>query len=252
MISNVSIIGMVFSLLVSVGFPIVLLVYSRKKFKISFKAVGVGIITWIVFSQILEKIFHVTVLKVTPIMTYPLIFAIYAALAAGVFEEVGRYISYKLFLKGKTEWKDGLAFGIGHGGIEALLIGLSLGIQNILFSTMINSGTFEQLTGKLPAETIDQITKALFQMTPLTATLSGFERVFAVISHIFFSLLVLYGIKINKKVYLLLAILAHALMDFFAALYQVRVITNILTVEALLLVFTIVACFSVNKFKSLF
>ena len=252
MVSNYTISGMVISILISVLFPIGLLIYFRKKYIISYKVVGVGVLTWIVFSQILEKIMHVIVLRTTNIMAFPLIFTIYGALAAGIFEEVGRYISYKIFLKGKTEWKDGIAFGIGHGGIEAIFIGLISTLQYIVFSVMINSGTFATLSSKIPASSLSQIKSSLLQGTLMTASIGGIERVFAIILQIFFSLVVLYGVKHNKKVYLLIAILAHTFMDVFAGLYQVHVITNIFIVEAIVMSFAVVAIILIKKFKSQF
>jgi len=252
MVSNFTIVGMAISLLISIGVPIGLLIYFRKKYHISFKVVIVGVLTWIIFSQILEKLLHITVLKTTHIMAYPLIFSIYGALAAGIFEEVGRYTSYKLFLKGKTEWKDGIAFGIGHGGIEAIFIGLMSNVQNIVFAIMINGGTLEQLRGKLPSATLVQLKSSLLQITPITATLPGVERIFAIIVHIFCSLLVLYGVKHNKKVYLFLAILVHAFIDFVPALYQTHVITNIFIAEALVMICALVALILIKKFKSQF
>ena len=47
---------------------------------------------------------------------------LYGGLMAGVFEETGRYVSFKWFLKKETRIQDGLSYGIGHGGIEAMLI----------------------------------------------------------------------------------------------------------------------------------
>lgn len=101
---------------------------------------------------------------------------------------------------------------------------------------MINLDTFEKLSGKLPAATLIQLKTRLLQATAITAILGGVERIFAIILHIFFSLLVLYGVKNNKKIYLSLAILAHSFVDFFPGLYQMHVITNILVVEALVMI----------------
>lgn len=252
MVSNFIIFSLIIVLLISIVVPVGLLIYFRKKYAISFKVVIVGVLTWLVFTQVLEKILHVVVLKTTQIMAFPLAFAIYGALAAGIFEEVGRYISFKLFLKGKTEWKDGIAFGIGHGGIEAVFIVLISNVQYIVFATMINAGTFQQLSGKLSEVALDQIKASLLQTTPVTATLGGIERISAIILHIFFSLLVLYGVKHNKKVYLFLAIFAHAFVDFLPGLYQAHIITNIFIVEALVMAFALVALMLIRKFKSQF
>ncbi len=46
------------------------------------------------------------------------------------------------------------------------------------------------------------------------------ERVFAMLLHIGLSVVVFYSVVSAKKIYLLLAILLHMLMDLFAAFYQ--------------------------------
>ena len=81
MVNKITILGMIIAIFISIGFSIVLLIYFRKKYLIFFKVVIVRVLTWIIFSQVLEKIMHVTVLKTTKIIAYPLIFAIYGALA---------------------------------------------------------------------------------------------------------------------------------------------------------------------------
>ena len=252
MVSNAAIFSMAIAIIISVGTPIGLLIYFRKKYRISYKAVIVGSLTWIIFSQVLEKLLHLAVLNSTQILAYPLIFAMYGALAAGVFEEVGRYIFYKLFLKGKTEWKDGVAFGIGHGGIEAIIIGLLMNLQLIVFALMINNGTFQLLRGKLPAAALEQLKSSVLLITPITATLGGFERLFAIVIQIFFSMLVLYGIKQNKKIYLLLAILAHTFVDISAGLYQAKIISNIYFIELSIMVMAVAAYLLIIKLKYLF
>jgi uncharacterized membrane protein YhfC len=53
------------------------------------------------------------------------------ALTAGLFEEVGRYFGYRIFM-GKEEktWPKGVMYGIGHGGLESVvLVGLLSGLS---------------------------------------------------------------------------------------------------------------------------
>jgi uncharacterized membrane protein YhfC len=253
MVNSLSIALMGLSALISFLFPIVLLIYFRRKDKISFKVVGVGALTFIVFSQVLERIMHVFVIG-NNLLPNPIAFAIYGALAAGIFEEVGRFIFMKLLLKKYTAWKDGIAFGIGHGGIEAILIGVMANVQSIVYAMIINSGNFEQTllpqlgNNEAAKQSVLQLKDTLINTPALMFSLGGLERVFAVTLHIGFTMLVLYAVRYRKNIYLFIAILAHTIMDLFAAFYQVKML-SILQVELVLALFFIATIIFLFKFK---
>lgn len=251
MVSSVSIISIIVSTIISIIFPVVLFIYFYKKSKISIRAVIVGAATFIVFSQVLEKLLHIFVIK-NNIFPSPIQFAIYGAFAAGIFEEVGRFISYKLFLKNNRERKDGIAFGIGHGGIEAILIAGLGNAQYIVFANLINTGMLEKtLGGKIPAEALSNLKSTLVNTTPALFLMGGVERIIAVTAQIAFSLLVLIAVRDKKYSYLILAILAHALMDFPAALYQMH-LANIWLVEGILIIIFVIALVFIRKTKNMF
>ena len=88
--------------------------------------------------------------------------------------------------------------------------------------------------------------------TPLMLGVGGFERIFAFIIQIGFTFVVFYGIKKRENIYLLYAILLHALVDFFPALYQVKIISNVFVVEGILVVFAVIALIFIIKSKRIF
>lgn len=257
MVSNTSIMFLIISLVISVGLPLGLTVYFYKKHKISIRNVFVGAVIFILFSQVLEKLLHYFVLIKNPqtaaLLKNPWLFMIYGGLAAGIFEEVGRYVGFKFLLKGRREWKDGIAYGIGHGGIEAILIGGMASLQNIIYSNLINSGTFEKaLSGKVPANILVSIKNTLVNTSPYLFGVTGVERMLAITFHIALSLIVLYGIKRRKNIYLLYAIIIHAIIDFPAALYQIGKVKSVLLVEGGLLLAAIISLIFIIKSKGLF
>ncbi|HUW65919.1 MAG TPA: YhfC family glutamic-type intramembrane protease [Spirochaetia bacterium] len=217
------------SLILSVLVPVFLLLYFNRKYGLSFKAVGIGVLVWIVFTQILEKVAHLYLLIINPVtaqfLTSPFIFAVYGGLMAGLFEETGRFLAFRYTLKGKTAWKDGLAYGIGHGGIESILIGV------------------------LTASSLARV--YLLPANPALLAVGGVERVMALAAQIAFSLIVLYGVKTGKIRYLFYAILGHAALDFFAGLYQSHVM-NVWTAEAIIAVFAILAVWLIIRLKTVF
>lgn len=232
MVSTSSLICMAILIALSFLLPIVLAVVFYKKEKISFKAVGIGAAIFVIFALILEQVCHFVFLKANKnvgsfIMNTPWLYGIYGGLAAGIFEEVGRFVGYKYMLKGQRRWKDGIAYGIGHGGIEAILIGGMAGINSIVNSMLINSGKYDAIIKAAPSSSVKALNAAkesLISANPSMFLVSGYERCCAVLLQIGLSLLVLYAVKNRKSIYLFLAIFLHAFVDFFAVLTQKGII----------------------------
>lgn len=251
-VSGLSIFFMIFSMGISLLLPLILVIYFRKKYQISYRPLFVGAAIWFIFSQILEKMLHMVVIK-TPLYSMAVPFAIYAALAAGVFEETGRFVAFKFFLKENTEWEDGIAYGIGHGGIEAILLGFLLNLNNLIYSLSINNGTYDKLIGsKLPENVAANLKETLISISPFMFGISGLERAFALVLHIGMTLVILYGIQKRKNLYLIYAIILHAIFDFLPALYQMKVITNLVLVESAVAVMSVIVLFAVVKTKGMF
>lgn len=217
MVSSLSIVFMTVSMLISILMPITLVIYFYKKKKISLLAVLIGAIVFVV-SQLLLRIPLLTFLGTQEwykAMSQNITFiAIFLGLTAGLFEEVARYIAMKYFMKNRLSWKNGLAFGIGHGGIEAIiLVGMAV-LSNLMLSFMINSGVFETIMGaQLAPEAAGQIKSMLVNTPSINFLVAGYERIMAMIIQIALSIVVLYSVKLKKPIYLLYAILLHGVID---------------------------------------
>lgn len=177
------------------------------------------------FSQVLEKTLHIIVLqgKTEPhgLLAYPLLFAVYGALAAGIFEEAGRYFGFRLLLKHNRKRRDGIAYGLAHGGFEAIFIAGISSIQTLVYAVMINTDKLEQpLGGKTSPDVLADIKSKLLNASFYDFLLGGLERIPALFIQIALSLIVLYAVRTKKKMVLVYAILFHALIDFTPALYQ--------------------------------
>lgn len=222
MVSSISILFMAISLLIIFLFPLSLIVYFYRKEKISLPAVLVGALVFFVF-QVATRIPLLNYLAglewFQVIATNIVFFAVFLGLSAGIFEEVGRFVGFKYFLRNILERKNGIAYGIGHGGIEAmLLVGLTY-INNIAFSVMINSGTFDKIIDQqLGSVTADIIKDALVKTPPLMFLVGGIERFFSIIIQIALSLIVLHAVRFKKTSFLLFAILIHTLINIPAVM----------------------------------
>ena len=95
-------IGCIFiSLVIALGLPIVLSIVWGKKTRSKASSFWIGAGTFVVFALILESIVHNIVLKAVGTETFNSLafYAIYGGLAAGLFEETGRFLVMKLFMK---------------------------------------------------------------------------------------------------------------------------------------------------------
>lgn len=250
MVSNAVITSMIIQLVITTLVPIIALVYLRKKYNISFKVVLVGVMIFIGFSQILQSPIHMIVLGNDTIKgildSSPFLYATYGSLSAAIFEGAGRFIAFLLVLKAYRKYEDGLGYGIGHGGIESILIGGLVGVQNLVFAFSINNGSMAALIEKQPE--LGKIQDVLVNAETYLFLLTSAERVMVLILQIAFTLLMLYGVKYKNHMYVAYSVLFHMFVDFFAALYQKQVI-NLFVVEGIIFVCTIAAIFVIRNMK---
>lgn len=240
-----SIIGMCFAFIVAVGLPMGLMIYAFLKLKADMLWFGIGAATFIIFALVLEQCLHVVMIKqFGETLTGNLwLKAIYGGLAAGVFEEVGRFTSMNLFKKKLTK-HNALMYGIGHGGIEAIIIVGLTSISNLITSIMINTGTFEPILASLDASTKEQTLQQvslLWTTDSLDFYLAGVERVVAVTFHICLSYIVYRAVKGKKVQLLFLAIALHAGLDFLTVLLAGYTSSLVLEIVLLVIVFILAA-----------
>ena len=240
-ISTASLVCMAVSALVSIGVPIALLICFRRRYGAKVVPALVGAAAFGVFAMGLEQIMHWLVLKpgangTTWLSAYPLAYMVYGSLAAGVFEETGRFLSFKLLRKRYGGIKTALSYGVGHGGIEAILVGGISMISTFATSVIVNAGNAATLTIGPNGELIAKQLQAIAETPPAMFLVAGAERMFALTIHIALSVIVFYAVYGKRRTWLYpAAILLHALIDAPAALGQVGVITNVLALEGLVL-----------------
>lgn len=254
MVSTASIVVMAISAILCFILPITVMVYYRKQRVIGYKPVVVGAMVFFVFSQVLEKLLHMAVLG-NNIITNPILIAIYGALAAGIFEEGGRYLAFRWVLKDRKDWGDGLAYGIGHGGIEMILIGSVSYVQYISFSNLINNGLFDATlypnVTEAQAAQLGQLKDLLIHMPIQNILIGSAERIFAFGIQLALTFVVLYAVRSKKSIFVLWAVLLHALVDVPAVLYQMKYI-DIAMAEGITAVFFAGALFFLTKTKIIF
>lgn len=180
---------------------------------------GAGV--FFVFVTLLEGLVNQLLIGSTPagkVITGNIwLYALYGGLAAGIFEETGRLIAMKFFMKDDLTPAGSLMYGIGHGGTEAILLGCFGSISNLSTSVSINTIGLDSILSGIP-EAIRDATylqlSPLWTTAPSTFFLGGYERVLAILVHLCCSYIVYRSIADHKATIFFTAILVHSFIDF--------------------------------------
>lgn len=231
-----------------------IVIFKLKNKEVKLRYVFVGAVTFVVFALILEQILH-SVMLPTVMKSSTLVYVLYGTLCAGVFEETGRFAAYKLFCKKESDPRASLMYGLGHGGVEAvILVGitfLSYAIKAVTINTLGTDAVFATVPAD-QREAVEAQLDTLVQFNMSGALLSVAERLLAIILHVSLSVVVFASIKMKGKLWLYPAAVAlHAIFDVPAALYQRGVIKDLGTTELLLLVGGIVVVIAAVKIYKL-
>jgi uncharacterized membrane protein YhfC len=205
-----------------IAIPLLLGFFLQRRFGVSWKLFGAGALVFVASQVVhLPLLYGLTALFQTGVLPSPpqawrLIFnAIVLGLLAGLCEELARYIAYRWFIKSARTWEHGLMVGAGHGGIEAIILGLLVGVTYV---AMIVVRTMD-LTTLIPPDqlTLAQQQIAAYWSAPWYLTVLGaVERVFAICLHLSLSVMVLIAVVRHAPVWLVAAIAWHSLMDAVA------------------------------------
>jgi uncharacterized membrane protein YhfC len=254
MVSPLTIVSMFVFILFSFVLFTGLIVFFKKKEGISVKPIVLGAIGFIVFTQVLEKLLHVIVISNFPdYADHPWLFGLYGSLAAGIFEEMGRFILFVWLLKAYREYKHGIAFGAGWGGIEAIILPLMMALPNIIFSFMINAGTFEtSLESQMTANQLVTLKETVVNQGAGFYYYGMVERFLAVFIQLALSILVLLGVTKKRFSLVLLSVFIHAFIDFPFTFFQTKHLSQLWMIELYLLFIAVCAVLFIIKSKQWF
>ena len=188
--------------------------------------IGAG--TFLVFALTLEQLLHLVMLPI--VSGSSAAYVAYGALAAGVFEETGRFVAYKTLMKKRYTTKNSIMMGLGHGGFEAAFLLGMMSLSNVIVAVTVNAGGLDAMM----ASAAGNETAIAAMQTQLDAIgqfgwgsilLPICERIVAMTLHVCLSVWVYKAVSAKGKLWLYpAAILVHAAVDVPAALYQVGVI----------------------------
>jgi uncharacterized membrane protein YhfC len=239
-------------------YPLILGGIARKKLAVGWKYFWFGALVFLVF-QVLTRLPLAIVLQDTvlaPLLrsstAFTWIWLVILTVTAGIFEEVGRYVGYRLFMRREPKtWSKAVMFGLGHEGLESIVL---VGGAHVL--TLLNVAILSAINvTSLPAAQRQAILQqfAAINAQPIwLPLLSAWERLWSVPLQVALSVIVLQVFRRHQMHWLFLAILLHALIDFLTlALPQAfgQSTTIELLVEGMLCVFGLIGVWVIWRLR---
>lgn len=261
LIPQLSFICMGFTAIICIAVPLIALFAFKNRYHARIQSFFMGAITYVIFAFVFKSFSNEFFLSGTSnvsqaILGNPYYFALYSALAAGIFEELGRYFCLAFLMKYSRK-EDAVLYGLGHGGIEAVVAGSWTMVQNIIIGMALNRfGSIETYASQAGTpEEAENITSFLTKLVGASSgehLLAGAERIGFLIVQVSLSVLIFKAITRKKTLYIPLAILLHVLISFISALYQTGAFTNHLVIALLILVCAAaVGMFGYRQYQSL-
>ena len=233
--------------------PFLVLIAYKKNTRAPLRPFVYGIVVFLSFAMALEQILHTLVLGFDHplsrlLQSSPWAYAIYGGLAAGLFEETGRFVAFRILKKETEKVSDTtpIMYGIGHAGAETILVGAISLFNTMIMATTINTMGVDAIladAGEL-APTIQATIDGFASTAPYMYFISALERCIAFVLQIALSVLVYCSVMYpGAKKLFPVAILLHLLIDVLAGFYQTGMITNVYLLEGILLIYTLAVAF---------
>ena len=203
-------------ILIMLALPVTLWLLVRRRPGVTWGLIGAGVLTFI-GSQVVHLPLNWALGLLgggRGVASWPLpLMALVAGLSAGVCEELARYLVLRFWRREARSWAQGVAFGAGHGGVEAILLGLLVAVNFVTMVVLRGTGLEGLgLSGEMLEQAQAQV-DAFWAISWYLPLLGGLERVFAITIQIGLSLLVMRALTQRNAGWLLAAIGVHTLVD---------------------------------------
>jgi len=210
-------IALAVSACLNIAVPVALVVVVRRRFDVSWRVIFYGALVFLVF-QVITRMPAIVLLQyitqewINASNSNRVIFMLFAALTAGIFEECGRWIGYRYWIPQHRRWEDGVGFGVGHGGFEAAFLIGGMQLLSLVPLYLLLFIDYHSLFPQI-AEQLDTAKDTILQVEWHTYLWSVFERICALVIQISLSLLVLTAFVKKNIGYLFWAIGYHTIVD---------------------------------------
>jgi uncharacterized membrane protein YhfC len=197
--------------------------FISKKFRLNWLLFWIGGAVFIL-SQVFHIPFNYFVLPAlarwgvlpAPTGTWAVPFqALVLGLSAGLFEESARFFMFRFWAKDARSWGKGLMAGAGHGGMEAMILGII--VLYTFFQLFALRGA--DLSLIIPADRLPLVESQVAEYWSVTwyaSLLPFWERAFTIPVHIALSVIVLQVFLRRQVRWLFFAIAFHTILNALA------------------------------------
>jgi len=245
----------VISLLVMVGLPVLLAFMVTRYFKVSWWVVLAGVLTFLASQAVhypavngINALFNNGTLPVPSDKWVPVVNGVIGGLLAGICEETARWVGFKVLRKKADRYGSALALGVGHGGMESILLAV-MGTGATLFTVLFYNPGAQIANGVSTSQVQNMLYQIeLFWTTPwYNGLLPGVERIIALSTQIFLSTLVWKAVVDRSFLWFLLAVLYHAVVDA-VAVFLSQIGWSYWAIEGVLSIFLVLNIFLIYRF----
>jgi len=205
--------------LLMVAVPVLLAILLTYKWKMGGRIWWIGAVTFI-FSQVghipfnwgVGKLLNQTNMVAWNPITQLIFNAVFLGLSAGIFEECARYLVLRLWAKDARSWRNGVLFGAGHAGAEAIILGV-LVLYTFFQLTVLRDVDLESVIPSNQLLLAQQQVNAYWSLAWYNSLLGALERFFTIPCQIAMAVMVMQVFTRRQIRWLFLAIGYHALLD---------------------------------------
>ena len=206
------------AILFAIFYPLALAIIARRRLGVGWRYFGYGALIFFLFQIIsrlplIQGVQYLIGPQLQASRALLIAWLSVAAVTAGLFEEIGRYVGYRWLMRGEEKtWPKAVMYGIGHGGLESMLLVGGLMIIGLINMIVLPNIPLDTLPAAQRAQVQAQI--AALQNQPAWLPLLGaWERLWTLPIQIAFSVIVLQVFRRGSLRWLWLAILAHTLVN---------------------------------------
>lgn len=188
------------------------IVYWKRKAGVNMNLFFFGGLVWLIAISI-KAVMDYTVspevyylIEPLGIASFLLVSGLYLGLRTGLLESGLSYLAVLRSELKRMEWKEAVAFGIGFGAAEAMVLGIYSFLSIITF--IIFPGSIQSLPVEYQVQIMSQL-----EMDTIVIFAPMMERVFTIMAHIFATVLVVAAVRSERIDYLILSILYKTLLD---------------------------------------
>ena len=208
--------------LLAIGLAVGVGFFLTRRFKLGWRLWWIGAATFFIsqlghipFNYILTMLFREGILPKPP-ASYALAFnAVILGLSAGLWEEWTRYGVYRWWARDARSWSKGLLMGAGHGGLEAIFVGV-LVLYTFIQMVALQSADLTRYFQGDQLNLAQQQIATYWSASPFDSLLGAVERAFALPVQMALSIVVLQAFLRGHIRWAWLAVFLHAMTDAVA------------------------------------